>query len=79
MIFLWAKWIAQKVVSLSHLDVLMPKKAASPKERTHRGRSYGSTARGRSFEGVARSHPEKVLPKWKNFLLRTVASARKND
>ena len=56
MIFLWAKWIAQKVVSLSHLDVLMPKKAAYPKERTHRGRSYESTARGRSFEGVARSH-----------------------
>lgn len=23
MIFLWAKWIAQKVVSLSHLDVSM--------------------------------------------------------
>ena len=36
MIFLWAKWLAQKVVSLSHLDVWMPKKAAYQEKKKKR-------------------------------------------
>lgn len=34
--FLWAKWLAQTVVSLNHLDVWMPKKAAYQEKKKKR-------------------------------------------